>query len=61
MAGARRTNEICERLVAKPERKSHLKDLCVDRRKQLQYEDGDWVHFCRHRGKWHGLIDNVMN
>jgi hypothetical protein len=61
MAGAHRTNEICGRLVAKPERKSHLKDLCVNGRKQLQCEDDDWVHFRRHRGNWHGLIDNVMN
>jgi hypothetical protein len=55
-------------LVERPEGKRPLertmrrweKDIGIDL-KRIGWEDVDWIHLAQNRGKWHAVVNTVMN
>jgi hypothetical protein len=53
--------------VGKPERRNHLKDLCVDGRIILKWSLGrvergiDWIDLAQDRDRWRAVVNTVMS
>jgi len=53
--------------VRKPEGKSYLEDLDIDRTiikrdfKEIGWASMDWIHLAQDRDKWQAVVNMVMN